>query len=124
LSGFENKYPRQLSGGMRQRVAIARTLITEPDVVLMDEPFAALDAQTRNHMQEYLLNIWKKRKDTIIFVTHNVDEAVYLSDRIMVLSKRPARLMDAINVDIKRPRSRVAPDFCRIRKYILDMIRS
>ena len=93
LSGFENRYPRELSGGMKQRVAIARTLIMNPRVVLMDEPFGSLDSQTRNGLQEFLLRIWEKRKDTILFVTHNVDEAVFLSDQIIVLSKRPARIV-------------------------------
>ena len=85
LSGFEGHYPRELSGGMQQRVAIARTLVLNPRVVLMDEPFASLDSQTRNALQEFLVGIWQQRNETILFVTHNVDEAVFLSDRIVVL---------------------------------------
>lgn len=124
LSEFENKYPKELSGGMKQRVAIARTLITNPQVVLMDEPFGSLDSQTRNTLQDFLLSVWLKRKDTVLFVTHNVDEALYMSDRIMVLSPRPSRISQMVNVDLPRPRDRTSPELNRIRKKILDLLHS
>ncbi len=122
LSGFENKYPKELSGGMKQRVAIARTLIMNPEVVLMDEPFGALDSQTRNDLQRFLLDVWSRRGDTILFVTHNVDEAVFLSDRILVLSKRPTRILAGFEVDMPRPRDRTGTDSNRIRKAILRLL--
>ncbi len=122
LSGFENRYPRELSGGMKQRVAIARTLIMNPRVVLMDEPFGSLDSQTRNALQEFLLKIWEKRGDTIVFVTHNVDEAVFLSDEIVVLSRRPARIVKRIEVEIPRPRDRTGGECNRIRKEVLKIL--
>jgi NitT/TauT family transport system ATP-binding protein len=122
LSGFENRYPRELSGGMKQRVAIARTLIMNPRVVLMDEPFGSLDSQTRNGLQEFLLGIWEKRRDTIVFVTHNVDEAVFLSDEIVVLSKRPARIAKVFEVGILRPRDRTGQDCNEIRREVLKVL--
>ena len=122
LNGFENRYPRELSGGMKQRVAIARTLIMNPRVVLMDEPFGSLDSQTRNAMQEFLLRIWLKRGDTIIFVTHNVEEAVFLSDEIVILSKRPARLIQSIDMDLPRPRDRTSEACNKIRRGILKIL--
>jgi len=122
LNGFEHRYPRELSGGMKQRVAIARTLIMNPRVVLMDEPFGSLDSQTRNAMQEFLLRIWLKRGDTIIFVTHNVDEAVFLSDEIVILSKRPARLIQSIDMDLSRPRDRTSEACNKIRRGILKIL--
>lgn len=122
LVGFENKFPKELSGGMKQRVAIARTLIANPQVVLMDEPFGSLDSQTRNNLQDFLLRVWSERRDTILFVTHNVDEAVYLSDRIAVLSSRPARIFEIFEVGLKRPRDRTSPEANRIRRKILGML--
>jgi NitT/TauT family transport system ATP-binding protein len=122
LNGFEHRYPRELSGGMKQRVAIARTLIMNPRVVLMDEPFGSLDSQTRNAMQEFLLRIWLKRGDTIIFVTHNVEEAVFLSDKIVILSKRPARLIQSIDMDLPRPRDRTSEACNKIRRGILKIL--
>ena len=122
LSGFENRYPRELSGGMKQRVAIARTLIMNPRVVLMDEPFGSLDSQTRNALQEFLLGIWEKRRDTIIFVTHNVDEAVFLSDQIVVLSKRPARMVKVLEVGLPRPRDRTSQECNQIRRDVLKVL--
>jgi len=122
LNGFEHRYPRELSGGMKQRVAIARTLIMNPRVVLMDEPFGSLDSQTRNAMQEFLLRIWLKRGDTIIFVTHNVEEAVFLSDEIVILSKRPARLIQSIDMDLPRPRDRTSETCNKIRRGILKIL--
>ena len=122
LSGFENHYPRELSGGMKQRVAIARTLIMNPRVVLMDEPFGSLDSQTRNAMQEFLLRIWQKRADTIIFVTHNVDEAVFLSDEIVVFSKRPARIIKILKIEYPRPRDRTSEECNQIRRDVLKVL--
>jgi NitT/TauT family transport system ATP-binding protein len=122
LSGFENRYPRELSGGMKQRVAIARTLIMNPRVVLMDEPFGALDSQTRNALQEFVLRIWEKRGETIIFVTHNVDEAVFLSNQIVVFSKRPARIVKILEVGLPRPRDRTSQECNQIRRDVLKVL--
>ncbi len=124
LPGFEHKYPKELSGGMQQRVAIARTLINNPRVVLMDEPFGALDSQTRNSLQQFLVDVWKKRKETVIFVTHNIDEAVFLSDRIIVLSKRPGEIKRVFNVDsdCPRPRDRTSESCNNLRREILKYL--
>ncbi len=122
LNGFEHRYPRELSGGMKQRVAIARTLIMNPRVVLMDEPFGSLDSQTRNGLQEFLLAIWERRRDTILFVTHNVDEAVFLSDQIIVLSKRPARIVKTFEVGLRRPRDRTGQESNEIRRDVLKVL--
>lgn len=122
LAGFEHRYPRELSGGMKQRVAIARTLIMNPRVVLMDEPFGSLDSQTRNALQEFLLGIWERRSDTILFVTHNVDEAVFLSDQIIVLSKRPARIVKSFGVGLQRPRDRTGYECNEIRREVLKVL--
>ncbi len=114
LSKFENSYPHQLSGGMKQRVAIARALANRPRILLMDEPFGALDAQTRAQMQAYLLEIWKNVDVTILFITHDLDEAVYLSDRILVLGTNPSRVAEVIENPVPRPRDRsqfVSPPF-------------
>jgi ABC-type nitrate/sulfonate/bicarbonate transport system ATPase subunit len=123
LQGFEDHYPRELSGGMQQRVAIARTLIMNPRVVLMDEPFASLDSQTRNDLQEFLVEVWQKRGDTVVFVTHNVDEAVFLSDLIVVLSRRPARIELVLKVESPRPRDRTDPEFNTLRRNILQVLK-
>ncbi len=122
LADFAYHYPYELSGGMRQRVAVARALAIEPQILLMDEPFGALDAQTRNMLQKELLAIWEKTRKTILFVTHSVDEAVYLSDRIVVLSARPGRVRDVVSIDLPRPRDRTSPGFAAIRRYVLDLI--
>ena len=107
---------------MRQRVAIARALANDPDVLLMDEPFGALDAQTRNRMQKELLSLWDETKQTIVFVTHSVDEAVYLADRIVVLSPRPGTVREVIEIPWSRPRDRTSADFAEVRRRVLDMI--
>lgn len=105
LGGFELYFPRQLSGGMRQRVNLARALAIDPDVLLMDEPFSALDAQTREIMQTELLRIWENGHKTVLFVTHQIDEAVFLSDRVLVFARRPGRLQEDVRIDLPRPRS-------------------
>jgi len=104
LEGFEGKFPHQLSGGMRQRVGIARALAVDPAVLLMDEPFSALDAQTRTLMMEELLGIWEQARTSIVYVTHNIQEAVYMADRVVVLSRRPGRVLDVVPIELKRPR--------------------
>lgn len=126
LAGFEKAYPRQLSGGMRQRVAIARALVYKPSLLLMDEPFGALDAQTRGMMQELLLKIWEDHKVTVLFVTHDVEEAILLADRVAVLASRPGRLKKDIAVDLPRPRSYdivTSPEFSAYKRDILGLIR-
>ncbi len=124
LEQFANARIHELSGGMKQRVAIARALATNPDVLLMDEPFGALDAQTRNLMQENLIDILSKTSQTVIFITHSVDEAVYLSDRIVVLTKRPATIKSVFDIPWEKPRDRASPEFTSLRKEILEELRS
>lgn len=122
LEGFEKSYPHQLSGGMAQRAALARALVNHPKVLLLDEPFGALDAFTRMSMQDELIKIWKDRGTTMIMVTHDVDEAIYLSDRIVVMSARPAKIESIINVNISRPRGRDMPEFLNLRAKILQIL--
>ena len=124
LEKFADARVHELSGGMKQRVAIARALATHPDVILMDEPFGALDAQTRNLMQEELVRVIQKTNQTVIFITHSVDEAVYLSDRIVVLTKRPAQIKEIVDIPWERPRDRASPEFTALRKKILEELRS
>lgn len=119
LTKFADARIHELSGGMKQRVGIARALVTNPEVLLMDEPFGALDAQTRNIMQGALLDILDKTDQTVVFVTHSVDEAVYLSDRIVILTKRPATIKELIDVPWPHPRDRASPEFTALRKRIL-----
>ncbi len=122
LEDFKDSYPYELSGGMKQRVAIVRALSNSPKVLLMDEPFAALDIQTRNLLQKELLYIWMKTGETIIFVTHNVDEAVFLGDRIVVMSARPGRILQIFEVEIERIRDRIDEDFLALRGEILNLL--
>lgn len=119
LQGFENYYPHQISGGMKKRVAIARALAIDPDLILMDEPFADLDAQTRSLMQRELLKIWSKLNKSVLFITHNVEEAVFLAQRVVVLTKRPSRVKQIIDIDLPYPRARLSPPFISYRERIL-----
>jgi ABC-type nitrate/sulfonate/bicarbonate transport system ATPase subunit len=126
LSGFEASYPAELSGGMRQRVGIARVLILEPKVLLMDEPFGSLDAQTRTLMQELLLALWERHQQTVLFVTHDIEEAVLLADRVCVMTARPGRIKKSIAVRMPRPRSiesTTSPEFNELRREVLELIR-
>jgi NitT/TauT family transport system ATP-binding protein len=124
LRGFENRYPHELSGGMKQRVAIARALATDPAILLMDEPFGSVDAQTRNILQRELLEIWKRTKKTVLFVTHSVDEAVYLADRVAVMSTRPGHIIACMNVEMTRPRRRTSMEANEIREQLLKLLGS
>jgi NitT/TauT family transport system ATP-binding protein len=124
LKGFEDYHPYQLSGGMKQRVAIARALANEPAILLMDEPFGALDAQTRNLMQKELLRIWSETKKTVIFITHSVDEALFLADRIVVMTARPSNIGQIYEIKWPRPRDRASPEFATLRKQILAQLES
>lgn len=122
LRGFEDKYPHELSGGMRQRVGIARALTTKPKILLMDEPFGALDAQTRGIMQAELLRVWGLHRPTVVFVTHSIDEAVYLADRIVVMTPRPGRIRRIIQLNLPRPRDPTTPQFNEYVRAVLSEI--
>ena len=126
LKGFERHYPHELSGGMKQRVGLARALATDPAVLLMDEPFAALDAQTRDLMQSELLQIWERTRKTVLFVTHSIEEAAYLSDRVIVMTARPGRAKQIINIGLSRPRDyemRLTPEFNEIKSQIWEVLK-
>ena len=131
LEGFEHYFPRQLSGGMRQRVNLARALAIDPEILLMDEPFSSLDAQTREIMQTELMRIWEQGRKTVLFVTHQIDEAVFLSDRVLVLARRPGRIQEVVGIALPRPRSlavKRTPEFVayvdRIWRLIEDDVRA
>jgi NitT/TauT family transport system ATP-binding protein len=125
LGGFENYFPRQLSGGMRQRVNLARALAIDPDILLMDEPFSALDAQSREIMQTELLRIWEQGRKTVLFVTHQIDEAVFLSDHVLVFARRPGRVQERVEIDLPRPRTlamKRTPEFVAYVDHIWKLI--
>lgn len=122
LKGFEKAWPHQLSGGMSQRVAIARALVNRPQILLLDEPFGALDAMTRSYLQQELQRIWQKERITMILVTHDVDEAVFLGDRVVVMEPRPGRIRCVIPVDVARPRDRNSPHFNAIKRQVIAEI--
>jgi NitT/TauT family transport system ATP-binding protein len=124
LEGAENRYPYELSGGMKQRVAIARALALEPETLLMDEPFGALDALTRDRMQDELLDIWSMTRKTIVFVTHSIDEAALLSDRVVVFTRMPGEIKQIIDVDLPRPRSRTEVGFSEMRERLSTLVRA
>jgi ABC-type nitrate/sulfonate/bicarbonate transport system ATPase subunit len=122
LEAFANAYPHHLSGGMAQRAALARALVNHPKVLLLDEPLGALDAFTRMRMQDEVLRIWRARGTTMLLVTHDIDEAIYMSDRIVIMSPRPGRVDRVIDVPLPRPRQRNAPEFMRMRSEILEIL--
>lgn len=127
LLNFANSYPKQLSGGMKQRVAIARSLANQPAVLLMDEPFGALDAQTKEQMQEFLLQLWEQTHVTILMITHDVEEAIYLSQRIYVLSSRPGRVKSAIKIPLPEHREldlKLSPEFINVKRQVIHLLRS
>jgi len=125
LTGFEDAFPKQLSGGMMQRVALARALANDPEVLLMDEPFGALDAQTRSLMQELLLTIWEHSKKTVLFITHDIDEAIFLGERVYVMSARPGHIKEDFDVPIPRPRDvnvLTSPEFMEMKRNVMHLI--
>ena len=127
LTAFADYYPQALSGGMQQRVGIARALANSPNVLLMDEPFGSLDAQTRTMMQEVLLGIWEELHTTVLFVTHDIEEAIFLADRVVIMSAGPGRIIDQLQVPLPRPRHAdvvYAPDFVKLKRYCGGLIRT
>jgi ABC-type nitrate/sulfonate/bicarbonate transport system ATPase subunit len=127
LEGFEDHFPGQLSGGMQQRVSLARALAIEPELLLMDEPFGSLDAQTRMIMQEELLRIWERDKRTIVFVTHDIDEAIFMADRILVMGRRPGRFIHEVKINFDRPRDlglRGTPEFAELKEELWERLRT
>lgn len=122
LTGFEKAYPKQLSGGMSQRVAIARALVRDPKILLLDEPFGALDAFTRHHMQESLLDIWRTNQTSMLLVTHDIDEAIYLSNRVVVMDAKPGRIKKIIPIDLPFPRNRISPSFQELRNLVISAL--
>ena len=119
LEGFEEMYPHELSGGMQQRASLCRSLVTDPQLLLMDEPFGALDAMTRDELDMELLRIWEERKKTVLFVTHSIQEAVFLSDLVFVMSARPGRLLEKISIDLQRPRNLEMMSAAKFGEYTL-----
>ena len=127
LKGFERKYPYQLSGGMKQRAAIARALTNDPEILLMDEPFAAVDAQMREIMQEELIRIWQSTGKTVLFITHSIDEAVYMSTRVLLMSARPGRIIDNLKIDLPYPRTlevKNSPRYFEYRSHVWDHLKN
>ena len=127
LNGFEGAFPKELSGGMKQRVALARAYASEPDILLLDEPFGALDAQTKTLLQEDLLRTWSSARQTVVFVTHDVDEAVFLSQRVIVLSRRPGRVFREFGIDLPYPRTRAtrtSSEYFRLRNEVWETVYS
>jgi NitT/TauT family transport system ATP-binding protein len=124
LRDFADSYPHQLSGGMQQRIAIARLLANEPDILLMDEPFAALDAQTRTQLGEELMRVWQESRRTVLFVTHSIDEAIFLGDRVVVMTARPGRIKADLRIGLARPRDPAADEFNSVRRELTSLIRS
>lgn len=124
LSGFEDSYPRGLSGGMKQRVGIARALAVDPELLLMDEPFGSVDAQTRNRLHDQLLRIWQETGKTILFVTHDVEEAVKLADRVIVLTSSPGTIREIVDVNLERPRRRTDDEFTALQEHVLSLIQN
>jgi len=127
LTGFENHYPWELSGGMQQRVAIARAIAFNPDILLMDEPFASVDAQTRSDLEDTILEIWSRFSQTILLVTHDIEEAIYLADRVLVLSQRPSEIREEIRINLERPRNQLTTKedkrFIEYRRYVYTLIK-
>lgn len=122
LEKFKESKPHELSGGMKQRIAIVRALAGDPEVLLMDEPFGALDIQTRNNLQRDILKIWEDKGKTIVFVTHSIDEAIFLGDRVVLMSKRPGRILKIFDINIKRMRDRLNPDFLKLKQEIMNLL--
>ena len=120
LIDFKDSYPHELSGGMKQRVAIIRSLLNHSPILLMDEPFSALDMQNRHKLQEQLIGVWKRFENTIVFVTHDVDEAVYLADKIVIMDKNPGKIAKIVEVDIERPRKRESEEFIKLQESIVE----
>jgi NitT/TauT family transport system ATP-binding protein/sulfonate transport system ATP-binding protein len=126
LKGFENHWPKQLSGGMQQRTAIARALANDPEILLLDEPFGALDNQTRGLMQELLLGIWERRKKTVLFVTHDIEEAIFMASRVIVMTARPGRIKSDVAIDLPHPRHytlKTSPEFSVLKARLTEDIR-
>lgn len=123
LKGFEKAYPKTLSGGMLQRVAVGRAIVNHPELLLMDEPFGALDAQTRNNLQDHVVKIWQSIDQTIVFVTHDIEEAAYLANRVIVFTPRPGQIREVVKIDLKHPRERTSPEFIEYRNHLANLIR-
>jgi len=124
LRKFENFYPNQISTGMKQMVVIARELSVNPSILLMDEPFGSLDTQTKEFLQKKILEIWSKLRKTVLFVTHNIEEAVYLADRVIILSKRPSKIIKTFKINLKKPRNKLSPEFMKHREEITNLLKS